>query len=226
LASERHVMTSRMPPPSVKVLPIRPGSEDAAESTNMAFLVARIQAGSESAMRELYELVQDCAGPYLRWRLGSPGVQAEMDDRLHDTYLAAVEAIVSGTIREPERLMGFVKTVVRHQATAAIRRAVHRRKTAGPADGPELADQRPTPEGSRMAAEQREMMHSLLGHMKPRDREILIRFYLDGHAQEQICTEMHLTATQFRLLKSRAKARFSTLALARLSRPLRRTGAA
>ncbi|HXP83463.1 MAG TPA: sigma-70 family RNA polymerase sigma factor [Bryobacteraceae bacterium] len=219
-------MTSRMPPPPGRVLPIRPGSEDGTEPASMAGLVARIQAGSDSAMRELYDLVHDCAVPYLRWRLGSPGVQAEMDDRLHDTYLAAVEAIVSGTIREPERLMGFVKTVVRHQATAAIRRAVRRRKTDGPADGPELADQRPTPERSRMDAEQREMMHSLLGHMKPRDREILIRFYLDGHSQEQICADMTLTPTQFRLNKSRAKARFSTLALARLTRPVRKSGAA
>jgi RNA polymerase sigma-70 factor, ECF subfamily len=220
------MMTSRMPPPPSNVIPIRPGIDDAAEPVDMAGLVARIQDGSESAMRELYELVLDCAGPYLRWRLGSPGMDSEMDDRLHDTYLAAVEAIVSGTIREPARLMGFIKTVVRHQATAAIRRAVHRRKTAGPADGPELADQRPTPERSRMDAEQLEMMHSLLGHMKPRDRDILIRFYLDGHSQEQICTDMQLTATQFRLHKSRAKARFSSLALARLSRPPVRRGAA
>jgi RNA polymerase sigma factor (sigma-70 family) len=116
--------------------------------------------------------------------------------------------------------------VVRHQATAAIRRAMQRRKTAGPADGPELADQRPTPEGSRIEAEQLEMMHSLLAHMKPRDREILIRFYLDGHSQELICADMCLTPTQFRLHKSRAKARFSSLALARLSRPLRKSGAA
>jgi RNA polymerase sigma-70 factor (ECF subfamily) len=212
-------MTERMPPPRGNVIPIRPGDGDL-ESRRMAALVTQIQDGSADAMQELYELVLDCAGPYLRWRLGSPNVQAEMDDRLHDTYLAAVEAILSGTIREPERLMGFVRTVVRHQATAAIRRAMHRRKTAGPADGGDgLADQRPNPEGSRIEAEQMEMMDSLLRHMKERDRKILVRFYLDGHSQEQICAEMNLTPTQFRLHKSRAKARFSSLALARLNRP-------
>lgn len=226
-------MTSRVPPPPGNVLAIRPGTETVAEPANdvtdranLVSLVARIQMGSECAMHELYELVQECAGPYLRWRLGSPNVQAEMDDRLHDTYLAAVEAILSGSIREPERLMGFIRTVVRHQATAAIRRAVHRRKTAGPTDGPELADQRPTPERSRLEAEQQEMMHALLRLLKERDREILSRFYLDGQSQEQICSEMSLTATQFRLYKSRAKARFCTLALARMRHPQGRRGAA
>jgi len=192
----------------------------------MVRLVARIRDGSETAMHELYGLVQDCAGPYLRWRLGSPGAQAEMDDRIHDTYLAAVEAILSGTIREPERLMGFVRTVVRHQATAAIRRAVHLRKTAGPEDGDTLADHRPNPEGSRIEAEQLEMTQLVLDQLKERDRQILRRFYLDGHSPEEICTDLKLTPTQFRLYKSRAKARFSTLALARLSRAGRKTGAA
>ena len=219
-------MGSRMPTPPGRVLPIRPGKQDQTESAGMADLVARIRAGSEGAMHQLYGLVQDCAGPYLRWRLASPGVQAEMDDRIHDTYLAAVEAILSGTIREPERLMGFVRTVVRHQATAAIRRAVRRRKTAGPEDSDALADHRPTPEGRRIEAEQLEMTQLLLGQLKERDRQILRRFYLDGHSPQEICSEMNLTPTQFRLYKSRAKARFSTLALARLSRAGRKSGAA
>jgi RNA polymerase sigma-70 factor (ECF subfamily) len=47
--------------------------------------------------------------------------------------------------------------------------------------------------------------------LSDRDREILTRFYLDEQTQEQICGEMNLTETQFRLLKSRAKARFGEL---------------
>jgi len=219
-------MTSKQLPPPGKVVPILPGAGEVTESGRMACLVARIQEGSDSAMRELYDLVLDCAKPYLRWRLGSPGAAGELDDRLHDTYLAAVEAIISGTIREPERLMGFIRTVVRHQATASIRRAVHSRKTSGSAEQNDLADHRPTPERSRLEAEQQEMMHALLLQLKPRDREILIRFYLEGQSQQQICSEMKLTQTQFRLHKSRSKARFSTLALARIGARPRKSGAA
>jgi RNA polymerase sigma-70 factor (ECF subfamily) len=202
--------------PPQNVLSIRPDADHAPEQ--MAELVARIREGSESAMQELYSLVLKSAGPYFRWRLGSSGFSGDVDDRLHDTYLAAVEAIVGGTIREPERLMGFLRAVVRHQTTATIRRAARRRRTDGPADRDELTDQRPTPERSRMEAEQYEMMQALLQQLKPRDGDILKRFYLHDQPQEQICAEMNLTQTQFRLYKSRAKARFSLLALAQLNR--------
>ena len=44
-----------------------------------------------------------------------------------------------------------------------------------------------------------------------RDREILQRFYVLEQSQAQICAEMELSYNQFRLLKSRAKARFGEL---------------
>jgi RNA polymerase sigma-70 factor (ECF subfamily) len=39
----------------------------------------------------------------------------------------------------------------------------------------------------------------------------LTRFYLKEQPQEQICREMDLSETQFRLLKSRAKAKFGEI---------------
>jgi RNA polymerase sigma-70 factor (ECF subfamily) len=215
-AVKRIVMNGMVILPQQNVLSIRPDADRAPEQ--MAELVARIREGSESGMQELYYLVLASARPYLRWRLGSSGSNSEVDDRLHDTYLAAMEAIVGGTIREPERLMGFLRAVVRHQTTAAIRRAASRRRTDDTADQEEVADQRPTPERCRMEAEQHEMMETLLQRMKHRDRDILQRFYLDDQPQEQICSEMNLTQTQFRLYKSRAKARFSLLAVAQMNR--------
>ena len=52
---------------------------------------------------------------------------------------------------------------------------------------------------------------AVLERMSARDREILSRFYLCEQPQEQICEAMDLTDTQFRLLKSRAKARFGQI---------------
>jgi RNA polymerase sigma-70 factor, ECF subfamily len=208
-------MTSSELPPAQGALPIRLDADGAPE--RMAELVARIREGSEPAMQELYDLVIQNASPYFRWRLGLCGFHGDLYDRLHDTFLTAMEAIVHGTIREPERLMGFVRAVVRHQATACVRRAAYRRRTDGPEDQDQLADQRPTPERASMDAEQFEMMHTLLGQMKHSDRDILRRFYLEEQTQERICLEMKLTQTQFRLHKSRAKARFSSLALAQMN---------
>ena len=59
---------------------------------------------------------------------------------------------------------------------------------------------------------------TVLKTISARDREILTRFYLQEQSQEQICQEMSLTETQFRLLKSRAKAKFGELGKRRLER--------
>jgi DNA-directed RNA polymerase specialized sigma subunit len=50
-----------------------------------------------------------------------------------------------------------------------------------------------------------------LRRLKKRDREILERFYLREQNAQQICAEMRLTETQFRLFKSRAIARCVSL---------------
>jgi hypothetical protein len=50
-----------------------------------------------------------------------------------------------------------------------------------------------------------------------RDREVLVRFCLKEEDLSLIRREMELTETQFRLIKSRAKARFGELGRTRLA---------
>jgi RNA polymerase sigma factor (sigma-70 family) len=77
--------------------------------------------------------------------------------------------------------------------------------------GVRVADGRNNPEQTAAFRQKVEFMTSILQSLSDRDREILTRFYLDEQTQEQICEEMDLSETQFRLLKSRAKARFGEL---------------
>jgi DNA-directed RNA polymerase specialized sigma24 family protein len=57
----------------------------------------------------------------------------------------------------------------------------------------------------------------VLRRLGARDREILEKFYFEQQAPDQICDEMKLTPTQFRLYKSRAIARCFDFAQERLS---------
>ena len=59
-----------------------------------------------------------------------------------------------------------------------------------------------------MLRQRTELIEKVLSELADRDWEVLTRFYLHEQSQEQICAEMGLTETQFRLLKSRAQARF------------------
>jgi RNA polymerase sigma-70 factor (ECF subfamily) len=175
--------------------------------------VARIQRGDKSGLEDLYGLFARGIRYYLCRQLGPQ----ELDDKVHDAFLIVVQAIRRGDLREPDRLMGFVRTVVRRQVAAYIDEVVHIRRDELHLDvGVRVADGRKNPEQSAVSRQKIELMQRILMSLSERDREILTRFYLHEQTQEQICEEMNLTETQFRLLKSRAKARFGELGKRRL----------
>ena len=171
-------------------------------------LVGRIRDGRTDGMAELYQLFSKGIRFYLCRQLGPQ----EIDDKVHDTFVVVVQAIRKGELREPQRLMGFVRTIVRRQVAAHIDRVVHSRREQTELDsGARVADPRGNPEEAAIFRQRNALIKKVLGELSQRDREILMRFYLLEQSQEQICTEMVLSETQFRLLKSRAKARFGEL---------------
>src|SRR5262249_4779458 len=142
----------------------------------------------------------------------------ELDDKVHDTFVVVVQAIRRGELREPERLMGFVRTIVRRQVAAHIDRIVHnRREQADFESSTKVPDPRGNPEEAAIFRQRAELIERVLKEMPERDREILTRFYLFEQGQDQICSEMSLSETQFRLMKSRAKARFGELGRKKLA---------
>jgi RNA polymerase sigma-70 factor, ECF subfamily len=183
-------------------------------AVDWAALVAQIKAGEDAGMEHLYKLFSRGIRYYLCRQLGPQ----ELEDKVHDTFLIVVNAIKRGDLREPERLMGFVRTVVRRQVAAYIENAVHtRREQADLESGVTVADRTQNPEQEAIGKQRAELMKSALDALSKRDREILVRFYLQEQSQDQICREMSLTETQFRLLKSRAKAKFGEIGKKKLA---------
>ncbi|MBV8071721.1 MAG: sigma-70 family RNA polymerase sigma factor [Acidobacteriaceae bacterium] len=179
-----------------------------------ATLVSQVKAGDDAGMEQLYKMFSRGIRYYLCRQLGPQ----ELEDKVHDTFLIVVNAIRRGDLREPERLMGFVRTVVRRQVAAYIEQAVHnRREQADFETGIAVVDRKQNPEQEAMVRQKNELMKSALEALSKRDRDILVRFYLQEQSQEQICREMSLTETQFRLLKSRAKAKFGEIGRKKLA---------
>ena len=178
-------------------------------------MVDRIQRNDETAMEELYRVFSRGIRFYLCRQLGPQ----DLDDRVHDCFLIVVQAIRKGDLREPERLMGFVRTIVRRQIAGHIETAVQtRRQQVDIETSGAIPDRRLDPETFVIGRQEEELAATVLKGISRRDREILTRFYLHEQSQEQICQEMRLTETQFRLLKSRAKARFGELGKRKLAR--------
>lgn len=201
-----------------KDFPAHPDAEDnpvdtSNEPVDWTSLVDGIRAGDPAAMEDLYTLFYRGVRFYLRRQLGLQ----DLNDKIHDTFVIVVQAIRRGELREPERLMGYVRTVVRRQVAAHIDQAVHnRREVIELEDRVRLADLHNNPEQSAIVDEQAGLMVQVLRTISRRDREILTRFYLQEQTQEEICRGMGLSETQFRLLKSRAKHRFGELGRQRL----------
>jgi len=182
---------------------------------NWAELVNKIQGDDPVALEELYRIFSRGMRYYLCRQLGPQ----DLDDRVHDCFLIVVQAIRRGDLREPERLMGFARTIVRRQIAGHIDVAVQTRRQQVDIDtSAPLPDAGLDPETAAMSREEEELAVSVLKGISRRDREILTRFYLEEQTQEEICRDMKLTETQFRLLKSRAKTRFGELGRRKLTR--------
>ena len=176
-------------------------------------LVERIRAGDASGMEDLYRVFTNGIRFHLYRQFGSQ----DLDDKVHDIFLIVTQAIRGGELRAPERLMGYVRTVVRRQVAGYIEIAMHSRLRQTELDiGAPLSDRRPDPERSAIEHENMELAMRVLNSVRKRDREVLIRFYLEEQTAPEICREMDLSDTQFRLIKSRAKMRFGELGKSRL----------
>ncbi len=198
------------PPAVAEALP----PQDADAYAGWVDLVERIRSEQIDGMAELYRLFSKGIRFYLCRQLGPQ----DLDDKIHDTFVVVVQAIRRGELREPQRLMGFVRTVVRRQVAAHIDKVVHsRREQQDLESSVRVADPRGNPEEAAIFRQKEDLVHRVLNQLAERDREILTRFYIHEQTQDQICSEMLLSETQFRLLKSRAKARFGELGKKKLA---------
>lgn len=178
-------------------------------------LLRRVQDREIAAVDELYTLISRGILFLLRRRLPIE----ESKDQLHEVFLILIDAIQSGRIDDPRAFPGYAVTVAKRQAWSQIRVR----------SGPEcscdegvtervFADGKDDPYKILAAAEQRTLLNRALGLLHPRQREVLRRFYVFEESKEEICASMNLTETQFRLLKSRAKARFGEVGRDALAR--------
>src|SRR5947209_4988477 len=79
-------------------------------------LVERVRRGDAQGMEELYAHFAKGVRYFLWRQMGSQ----DLDDKVHDVFVIITQAIQRGDLREPERLMGYVRTVLRRQVASYI----------------------------------------------------------------------------------------------------------
>lgn len=168
--------------------------------------VKAIAAGDPGATEELYQYILRRLRPLAESRLGAE----EADDIAHEALMVTVVTIRNGQLRHEMALRSYLYSVVRRLIAARIVQTIKRRKRLvdlGDAVGGLRAQG--TPESEALHREKRDLMGRLLKQLHSRDCELLTRFYFDGQPFREVCADMRITETQFRLFKSRAKAKLT-----------------
>lgn len=150
----------------------------------------------------IYELVSG-----FRWLLLKDLGPQDYEDALHDAYLEALSAFARcHRVLNPQ---AYVRGIVHHHILAVIKRRVHARRCLLPAElAAWVPDRRePGPEALLIAAQEEPRARAAVQALKPRYREIMVRFYQEGRSADSIRDEMQLSDTQYRLAKSRARQR-------------------
>ncbi len=187
--------------------------ESASEELPVAYkaaMVYRIMADEVEAIGQFYNHFMPVLRVFFRARRLD---RKKVEHFAAETVLTAVRQIQRGSLKNPECLIGYVRMIAQRIYFGYSRelQREHAENLPGEIED-RVADVRKGPEADCMNRERREIALAVLTSMKRHEREILTRFYLWEQDEATIRKEMNLTATQYRLLKSRAKARFGALA--------------
>ena len=141
-------------------------------------------------------------------RVRDPDVAADI---LQDAAVTTLEKLRSGEIARPENLGGYLYRVALNHLRNHRRKDRTALSSADALD--ELRDAEDDPDWARVGRPQwARAARRMLDEMPvARDREVLVRFYLDDEDRERICRELGLSEEHFNRVIFRARNRFREL---------------
>jgi RNA polymerase sigma-70 factor (ECF subfamily) len=182
---------------------------------SFAALIDAIQSFDPVAEEQLYLLFDGL----FRFQLAGQIEPEYLLDALHAAFLDVLVAVRRGDVRNPGSLVSFCHTVTHRKY---VRHVDERVLVRSRAVDPMGAVQSATLESDQILREQQALIRDGLRFLSPRERELLVRFYLDEESRESICEHMRLSVRQFAVIKSRAlnqlKVKIVRLSLIRMQR--------
>lgn len=168
-------------------------------------LVANIVQGSVSAETELIEKYQAGLQSMLRTRCQDTQIA---DEVMQESWLVILRKLRAGDLKDARRLSGFVTQVVRNQLTMSFRKNHKLPETTADLEQ-DLQDTQADPARLIQNKELGNLMAKMLNEMsRPRDREMLLRFYYYGNTKAELCSRFGLSSASFDAILARARSRF------------------
>ena len=188
------------------------------EAGGGADLVGRIKAGEREAEVELVERYSRFVKVIIHREVSDTAVA---DDLYQEIFWTIIEKVRQGSVREPEKLSGFVCGVARNHVMHYFRRPARREISSENEESVHLPLSAPDQLKELLQKEKSDLVWQVLKEMpNERDVQVLIRFYIAEEEKEQICADLGLTSLHFNLVLHRARARYKEL----YERTMRREG--
>ena len=198
---------------------VDPKQESLEEPEIATDLVRRIGEGDRSAESELVDRYQQRIRFVLLRQM--PRHRHDVDDVLQNTLETVLMRLRKRGIDDPSRLGGFIYGIAKNLRLSNLRdHDKHDRDT-----DPELLATLPDkttrdPEQLVAGNETTQMVRQLLDELgkskgRPRDREVLIRLYINQQDRQEICRELGIAPAHLRRVVHRAKQRLKALMLER-----------
>lgn len=188
------------------------GSDQASlEARVSADLVARIGGGDRSAEAAMIDRYGRGVLYLLRRRTRDPDLA---QDIRQETFRIAIEKLRGAPLEEPERLAAYLRGVAVNLVSASWRKRA-RQATTPDSDAIErMPDESSGPFDDLSRERVGSAVRALLDELPvARDREVLIRLYLEDEDREVICAALGISSSHFNRVLFRAKQRFKTLLL-------------
>jgi len=180
--------------------------QTAVECSAGAGIVARIAAGDRSAEADFVRHYE--RGVRLLVRRHCRPNDPAVEDIAQEVLARVLERLRAGAIRDADALPAYVQTVVAYTALAEYR---GRR----PTEPESTLDNLPSDDSpaERFSSNQvSALLKEVLAQLPvARDREILIRFYLEEQDKEDVCRQLGIEASHFHRVVFRARSRFREL---------------
>lgn len=189
--------------------------EEGLVDTAPADLVRRIGAGDKNAEEQLVKRYQRPIFEILKNRTRDSELAKDL---LQETLIIVLQRLRTRGIEQPDKLVAFMHRTA-HNLVIGYFRKENRRNTHADTDLVEVQQDRSAADLDLfLREEQAQLVRGLLDELRtPRDREILLRFYVWNQEKPIICDAMDLDGGQFDRVISRARQRFGDLFTKRLA---------
>lgn len=199
---------------SLGVFLLREQTLNDASLVDYTAIVELVRRGDIRGEEELYRIFARA----FRYLLARRVPSQDVEDRLHDTFIALAQAVRRGSLRNPAALPSFAHRILYRQVANTYRR---RKLCVEPdAEAFEIADHKQSSLDVILQREERQGLEHALAELTPAERELIVRLYIDGESPKQIRGNMQLTEARFYSLKTRGRKKL----LAMFRRPVQRSG--